>query len=139
MKISESIANKIKITFRLIKLILKMNTDQQLWLLKTLGTFEDFDARKSIRKACSISVYYAVGDRYFKDTIHNVSIGGVFIETDKSFGVGQEILLTFSLPEYESPFSLVGEVAWIGVGGIGVKFKNLTPDQVKILNLVIQV
>jgi uncharacterized protein (TIGR02266 family) len=136
---SERKPAKVKILLRLIRLIFMMSTEQQVWLLKRLGTFEDIDARRHLRKPCAIRVYYAVGDRYFRDTIQNISIGGVFIETRKPFGVGQEVLLTFSLPSQASPFSLLGEVAWTGANGIGVRFRDLTDDQSKILNMLLQI
>ncbi len=70
-----------------------------------------------------MAVDYASRDRAFKDFIHNISAGGVFVETSAPFSAGEEITMTFSLPSYEEPVKVAGEIAWSLPQGIGVKFR----------------
>ena len=54
---------------------------------------------------------------------HCASGTGVFIETNESFPVGQELLMTFSFPDRDDSFKISGEISRTTPQGIGVKFK----------------
>lgn len=45
------------------------------------------------RKKCNLTVEYALGNRIFRDTITDLSLGGTFIETKHAFEHGQEIAI----------------------------------------------
>ncbi len=51
----------------------------------------------------------------------NVNKGGVFIETEMSFPVGQNISMTYQSPSFGKE-NRIGKVVWISPEGIGVKF-----------------
>lgn len=80
--------------------------------------------RKQSREACSITVDYIVDEETFHDYIKNISAGGVFIETGRKFEVGQEVVLSFTMPRYPSLLEIRGEVIRADSGGIAVKFKR---------------
>ena len=127
----------------LFKVIIDMPDSQQLKLLEQLEKLpsdempvrtvsldeEETSMRGHLRKPCLINVKYTIQGQEYKGYILDISTVGVFIETNESFSVGQELVLEFSLPGNEQVFNLQGMIVWIGHQGIGVKFQNLPPDQ----------
>lgn len=82
--------------------------------------------RKHSREICSINVKYsAADDATVEDCIRNISASGVFIETDRLFAIGQEVVLNFTLPRYPNPLNFKGEVVRLDDNGIAVRFKRL--------------
>jgi Tfp pilus assembly protein PilZ len=65
--------------------------------------------------------------------IKDISAGGAFIEFSRPFPIGQEITLVFSSLGDQKPVRIIGEIAWTGPQGIGVKFK--TPGLYRLDNL----
>jgi Tfp pilus assembly protein PilZ len=137
----------------LFKAIIDMTDVQQISLLKqlesravndtgvrTVSLDEDEEAsmRGHRRKRCLLNVTYSAEGKEYKDYILDISSVGVFIETEETFIVGQQIILNFTLPNYQQPLKLDSSVAWIGHRGIGVKFKNLSPYQEEIIHSYIE-
>ena len=114
---------------RLIELILSMPQSEQHKLLKDLEGKLLRTRRRHSRKPFFMVVDYATEDRAYKDFIQNISAGGVFIETPMPFSAGQEISLTFPLPDYQKYIKINGEVVWTSAKGIGVSFRLATRDQ----------
>ena len=115
---------KDNITNHLFKLVVSIPEDQQETLLEQLkDMIQQQGDREHQRKACLITVNYAVGGRVYTNYIQDISPTGVFIETSESFPVGQEILMTFSFPDREDSFKMTGEISRTTAEGIGVKFK----------------
>jgi len=65
---------------------------------------------------------YSTADRVYKDYIQNISAGGVFIETQMPFAEGQELSLSFPLPNYRKYIKISGEIVRTSPHGIGVQF-----------------
>jgi len=81
------------------------------------------EKRKHPRKPCLISVECGLKDSVFTNHIHNISDEGVYIETEASFSIGQEITLRILAPyTLKNVKHLIGKVVRIEVGGIAVKF-----------------
>lgn len=59
-----------------------------------------------------------------RGTGKDISIGGIFIETDAPASFGAEIVVRVRLrtPNGEQEFSLPGIVRWARTGGMGVQF-----------------
>ena len=88
------------------------------------------DKRAFIRKSCSIPVSYATYDRVYTNTIKNISQfsdKGVFIETQRPLFVGEELILSFSMPGFGKPLKIKGEIVQVSRSGIGVEFKKMSP------------
>ena len=62
------------------------------------------------------------------DTIQNLSVSGLFIETRIPFFVGDELSMTFSLTDAENPIKITGKIVRVDSNGIGVQFEELLPD-----------
>ena len=128
---------KDRFTAHLFRLIIEMPDDQQLLLMKQLEETSvksgNLDKRSRLRKPCLVNVGYIVGKRKFKSFMLDISTFGVFIETKTLFPVGKEIIMTFTLSNYQKPFKLTGKIIWSGSQGIGAKFKYLNRRQYDII------
>ena len=127
----------------LFKLIVEMSEEQQIILMDQMGDMPHIDTpvktlsldesgatmREEPRRTCLINTNYEILDRKYRSYILDISVGGVFIEAEKNFAVGQPITLLFSIPQNDTPFTLRGRVAWSGRQGFGVKFDSVTPHQ----------
>ena len=141
-----------RVSGHLYKLIVEMTEEQQIILLEQMAqlpkvdlpekmvSLEETEAsmRENNRRPCLINTNYRIQDRDFKSYILDVSIGGVFIETNEGFPKGKELLLKFSLPNRPQPFTFSGKIAWSSPKGFGVKFDNVTPTQGEILKSFIE-
>ncbi|MGD2272678.1 MAG: PilZ domain-containing protein [Desulfobacterales bacterium] len=121
------------------RLIIDMSHEEQLALLvhlKELSSDElpektiTLDERLSPRKPCKLTVDYQSQDNAHTEHILDISTGGVFIETTEPIDVGQEIKLTFAFPDSPDALKVSGEIVWRNPKGIGVKFIDMTQQQV---------
>ena len=118
-----------RVSDRLFELIMSMPEDEQHKLLKDLEGKVLKGRRRHYRKPFFMVVDYATQDRGYRDFIQNISAGGVFIETQMPFSAGQEVSLTFPLPNYRKYIKISGEVVLTSAQGIGVTFKVVSQDQ----------
>jgi hypothetical protein len=134
---------KGKVTPALIGLIRKMSADEQSILLQQLEEHPNISSsseeteialRCHSRKSCMINTDYSVGGHNFEGFMLDISPTGAFIETDEAFTAGQQIQLTFSLPTPPGQINVSGEILWKGKLGIGLQFKNLSPQQIDLIN-----
>jgi Tfp pilus assembly protein PilZ len=112
---------------KLFQIILNLSEEKQLLLLEYAEELLVKERRAFVRKTCSIPVSYATYDRVYTNTIKNISQKGVFIETQRPLFVGEELLLSFSMPGIDKPLKVKGEIVQVNRSGIGVEFKNMTP------------
>jgi len=143
---------KDNITNHLFKLIIDMSDYQRHILLeeleklpademsvKTVSLDEDeVSMRGHTRKSCLINVDFSFQKFSSKGNILDISLVGVFIETDESLPVGEKIKVSFLLPNHPKPLALACMVAWIGQNGIGVAFKKLTKHHEKIIKSFVE-
>jgi Tfp pilus assembly protein PilZ len=135
----------------LFKIVVEMSDSQQAHLLnqieneafslseiQTVSIDEDAAMRGHRRKRCLLAVTYTSGTDTYQDYILDISSVGVFIETERVFSVGQEMILSFKLPNYQQPLKLDAAVAWIGQKGIGVRFRQLSSYQEEIIRSFIE-
>ena len=110
-----------------------MSEEKVRQLLKHLEEGQKTDQRKYDRKDFLRIIDYSVDDRYYRDFIHDISEGGLFIETSNEFSVGKKVLMTFVSPDYQKPFKVHGEIIRKHPNGIGVKFKIKSQVQQSVL------
>ena len=121
-----------EIRTRVFDLILAMPDDELRKLLKYLDERQKLrlsDKREHNRKKVSIEAECKCNDVQFKDSIEDISYGGVFIKTDEQFSIGQEIMVSFSIPRLKinNNITLIGEVVRIVPDGVGVRFIKPAP------------
>ena len=107
----------------LLAIIDGMSEKEIRQLLKDLEARQNKERRHHDRKDFLTIIDYNVGDRYYRDFIHDISVSGVFIKTSQKFSVGQSILMTFMSPDNQKPFRIKGEIIRTQEDGIGVTFK----------------
>ena len=83
--------------------------------------------------------YDKAGGQILTDYTVNLSTGGVFIETSHSFALGEELIVSFVLPERVEELRCHARVAWVNVPehllkpllppGIGVQFLDLSGSE----------
>ena len=122
---------------QLVGIIKNISEDKQLKLLELLKQWNEQGNRDYNRKSCLIAVDYSSQDRFFRDFIQNISAGGLFIETREVFIAGQEIGLTFSIPNSQIPFRISGRITRTSSEGVAVKFLKVTGYQEEILNALV--
>lgn len=110
---------------RSMQLVAKLSGEQRKFIMEELKESKFIDERRSVRKCCVIKTTYANSNGKFHGYILNIGNRGVFIETEAMLPVGEEILLTFSLPKYKKPFRLVAKVVSNTHNGMGVEFKGI--------------
>jgi Tfp pilus assembly protein PilZ len=111
---------------KLIKLILDLNEEHQVALLKK-GQELLSKEKRAPRKSCRIPVRYETFDRVYSDRIMNISQSGVFIETRRPIFVGEEILMDFQIEGVNKPLKIKGKVVHTSSRGVGIEFKNVDP------------
>ena len=140
------------VSSQLCKLIIEMTEEQQIILLEQLESMpvaempertvslegNESSMRENPRKPCLINANYTIQNEDYKSYILDISIGGVFIETDKKFTIGQKILLNFMLPNNQKPFKINGTISWGSPRGFGVKFDEIPPSEGAILRSYVE-
>ena len=129
MKDLSTKSNEPSVVDRIHDLIRMMPEDELRTLLKELEQRVLKGRRKHHRKPFFTAVDYATQDGVYKDFIKDISSGGVFIKTNMPFSVGQEVSLTFPIPNQQEHIKITGKIVRIIDEGIGVKFKIANEDQ----------
>lgn len=78
------------------------------------------DKRRYSRVAGQIPVDLWVDGLLFQSVTYNVSYGGMFIETFKTFSKGQNVFICLNLNKYLGLFCVDGEITRNSPHGIGV-------------------
>ncbi|MFC1819901.1 PilZ domain-containing protein [Thermodesulfobacteriota bacterium] len=130
MTTSNKQADKSPVITRLIDLVTKMPEGEQYALLNELeDRFSKFK-RKNYRKSVKASIEYIAKDRPEKGLTHDISAGGVFIETRMPFRTREDISLNFILPnKSQEQIKINGKIVRATPYGIGVAFKPLNEEQ----------
>jgi hypothetical protein len=120
-----------EIETRLSTLISEMSEDEKRDLLERLENWQESkhaDKRKHTRKQASIYGVFSGHNAYFRDYIQNISISGIFIETQTPLFVNQELTTTFFLPGSKTPVKAKGKVVRTDSKGIAIQFDEAIPD-----------
>jgi len=116
---------------RLFELIFNMPEAETRDLLKKmeirwLPKYEE--RRKYPRESTFVHVDCSGNQCAFTDFIQNLSAGGLYIDTQLPFFPGQELSMTFSVTNGETPIKITGKIVRVDSRGIGVKFDALLSD-----------
>ena len=120
--------NKLSITVvqeRLLELIKNMPDAAKRSLLEDLEkrlAYNFEERREHPRKTTFIGVECYGSMCQTTDIIQNLSVGGLHIETQLPFSVGDELLMTFSPAGTKEPIKVTGKIVRTDSNGIGVEF-----------------
>ena len=80
-----------------------------------------------------MQVDYASMDDFLADATANISVGGMFIQTERPLAVGTRFRLRLALPGDLRPIDATGEVRWIvsqeeghRIPGMGIRFEEIS-------------
>ena len=141
-----------KVSIQLYKLIIDMTDEEKTQLLERLcqAPFEEepiktinLDENESFmredsRKDCLIEVKCSVGDRSYTGYIINISVHGVFIESNDRSPLGQRVRMAFTLPNAPDTLELKGQINRSDLKGMGVFFLDLNQEQQDIIRAYIE-
>ena len=112
---------------RISEIISGMSEAERRKLLKGLEKWQQSrppDKREHHRKYASIYAICATKDCNFRDFTKNVSSGGIFIETDTTLSVNEDLFMTLLHSSFEVTIRAGGKIVRVDPKGIGVKFKK---------------
>ena len=116
-----------EIRSRISEIISRMSEGESRKLLKGLEKWQKSkppDKRKHHRKFASFYAICETKNCNFRDFTKNVSSGGIFIETDTTLSVNEDLFMTLLHSSFEVPIRAGGKIVRVDPKGIGVKFKK---------------
>ena len=110
------------VTDRLISLVMELSEEQQETLLEELELKLSKERRRHTRKSFITVVDFASQGRAYRELVQDIGESGVYIQTSRSFSVGQDVVLTFPFPDSQKHVKITGRIARVADTGIGVQF-----------------
>ncbi len=125
-------SNSNGIIIRLMERILAMNDEQRLDLLSKLEELPSEDLslgdRNDVRKGFEKNISFSVQDRSYKAISKDISNGGLFIQTNEVFTLGQTVMLNIPFSDSSREIKVPAEIVRVSNQGIGVRFMKKEND-----------
>ena len=121
---SIKLGNTQSINARLLNLIKSMKMCERAELVKMLEEKRNGNYRNHNRNQCFMPVDYRVNGHVYRDFIQDISDSGMFIETQRSLCVGEEMMISFAHPAFKFPVKVSAIIARSSNDGYGVKFMS---------------
>ncbi len=98
-----------------------------------MGRAKETERRRSPRIPIRIQIEYETPEGFFQDYMRNLSLGGIFIETQRPLPVHTRLKVQFRLPDMNVPIMADGVVVHtlrVGRskapgGGMGIRFSDV--------------
>lgn len=117
----------------LLKLFVDIPVSQRLPLMHQLESIilksVSPNKRKYPRKTCLINASVRAAGPITTSYILDINPYGAYIESSEELAIYQKIKLKFASPSNGQLLSINGRVIWTDSYGVGLKFDNLTPEQ----------
>ncbi|MEK6193966.1 MAG: PilZ domain-containing protein [Deltaproteobacteria bacterium] len=127
-------SNSNSIILRLMERILAMNDEQRLDLLSKLEELPSKDLsmgdRDDVRKGFEKNISFSVHDRSYKALCKDISNGGLFIQTNEVFTVGQAVVLNIPFSDGSREIKVPAEIVRVSNNGIGLRFMKKENEDV---------
>ncbi len=127
-------SNSNSIILRLMERILAMNDEQRLDLLNKLEELPSEDLsmgdRDDVRKGFEKNISFSVHDRSYKAICKDISNGGLFIQTNEVFTVGQAVVLNIPFSDGSREIKVPAEIVRVSNNGIGLRFMKKENEDV---------
>ncbi len=107
------------------------------------GRVKSMEQRIATRIPIRMLVEYERLDDFLADYSANLSLGGMFIQTDKPLDIGTRFKLRLRIPGRTKPVETFGEVRWVvrktdgGTPGMGIEFDALTATDRKAVEAML--
>jgi len=123
MKTDNTLTDDSRLVEMFSQLIKKLSDKQKHELINYLKILsKSGDKRNTDRKYIKVSVDYSVKDKFYSDTLENISSGGAFIRTTKPIEVGDATTMVASIPGMDKNVKMKGKVVRRTKDGVGVEF-----------------
>lgn len=90
--------------------------------------------RQFERISVQLVVRYAFNGAMVEALTRDVSLGGIFITTDKGLPYGTVTVFELRLPALPEPAKIEGTVRWSSTDGMGVQFHSLRARETWAIN-----
>lgn len=117
-------SNGMDIGDRVKSLVDNLSEKRKRQLLDLLIEWQQKEQRDDERIPCLIAVDYSDKKRVYHDFIQDLSKGGVFIETREPLTIGEQISMTFAMPNTQNHFKVSGKIVRLANDGVGIRFDN---------------
>lgn len=128
---------KDKLANVLLKLFVDIPVSQRLSLMHQLESIilksGSTNKRKYPRKTCLINASVRAAGPTTTSYILDINPYGAYIETNEELIIYQKIKLRFASPSNGQILSVNGRVIWTDSHGVGLRFDNLTPEQLEVI------
>jgi Tfp pilus assembly protein PilZ len=123
MKTDNTLTDDSRLVEMFSQLIKKLSDKQKHELINYVKILsKSGDKRNTDRKYIKVSVDYSVKDKFYSDTLENISSGGAFIRTTKPIEVGDATTMVASIPGMDKNVKMKGKVVRRTKDGVGVEF-----------------
>jgi len=123
MNTDNSLTDDSRLVEMFSQLIKKLSDKQKHELINYVKILsKSGDKRNTDRKYIKVSVDYSVKDKFYSDTLENISSGGAFIRTTKPIEVGDATTMVASIPGMDKNVKMKGKVVRRTKDGVGVEF-----------------
>ncbi len=96
------------------------------------------DLRKHNRFDCLVGVDFEIADWTYQCCLRDISQGGAYVETEQPIRVAQKLTIFLSSPILSKTLAINGRVVRRDPNGVGVRFDTLTPDQKKVIQVLME-
>ena len=119
------------ITHQLFQLITEMSEDEKRTLLKLLkrGVLKCKCRRQHFRKPVYMPVRYTNKDGLSSGVTRDISLGGVFVFSQKALSLGERLSISFFPGDSDQNVWIDGDVMRVTPEGIGIKFRSMNEFQ----------
>lgn len=96
------------------------------------------DKRRYERYPISVEVKFQHGEETVVARSRDISLGGMFVVTDRPLPIGTRCTLEVHLPPLPSPALIEATVRWTGPDGMGVQFGTLRARETWAINQLVR-
>lgn len=113
--------------------------DREVWCLRSADTCcvnrtVTANKRQFERVSVQLPVRFPAGDAMVDAVTRDVSLGGLFITTDRALPYGTVTTFELRLPALPEPAKIEGTVRWSSTDGMGVQFHSLRARETWAIN-----
>jgi len=110
----------------IIKMVQNLPREKKEDLIEILEGWHNFDddQRLSSRKQFDLPIDFSVDNKFYSETLKNLSPGGAFIMTPMHFETGNTAAMIISLPGLDRNIKITGIIIRQSKEGIGIKFTS---------------
>jgi Tfp pilus assembly protein PilZ len=123
MNSDKNLTDDSKLVEMLSQKIKKFSDDQKHDVANFIKSIEKKGGKRNTdRRYFKVSVDYSVKDKFYSDTLENISAGGAFIRTTRPIQVGDSTTMVASIPGIEGNTKMKGKIIRRSEEGVGVEF-----------------